>query len=91
MRDCLPQGSVLDTSLIRATCCCVLAQMPQLVGIPHHIDCGDLSVLDFERGCLKFTVGLQRYKAGQSVDKTGTNKLPSYSSGNDPPEIRGLS
>jgi len=25
-----------------------LVQMPQLVGVPHHIDCRDLSVLDFE-------------------------------------------
>ena len=49
--------------------------MPQLVGVSHHIDCGNLSVLDFKRGRLKFTIGLQCDEAGQSVDETGTNKF----------------
>lgn len=50
-------------------------QMPQLVRVPHHIDCCDLSVLDFERRRLKFAIGFQRDETGQSVDKTGTNKF----------------
>src|SRR5215813_7266178 len=49
--------------------------MPQLVGVSHHIDCCDLSVLDFKRGRLKFTIGLQRDETGQSVEETGTNKF----------------
>src|ERR1700704_684411 len=52
-----------------------LVQMPQLVGVPHHIDCRDLSVLDCERGRRKFTIGLERDETGQSVDETGTNKF----------------
>src|SRR5512139_4086479 len=49
--------------------------MPQLVGVPHHIYCGDLSVLDFERGRLKFTIGLHGDESRQSVDESGTNKF----------------
>src|SRR5260221_14453334 len=49
--------------------------MPQLVGVPHHIDRCDLSVLDFERGRLKFTVGLQGDESRQSVDESGANKF----------------
>ena len=50
-------------------------QMPQLVGVPHHIDRCDLSVLDFERGRLEFAIGFERDETGQSVDETGTNKF----------------
>ena len=50
-------------------------QMPQLVGIPHDVDRGDLSVLDVERGGLQLAVGLQRDEAGQSVDETGAHEL----------------
>jgi hypothetical protein len=35
-------------------------QVPQLVGISHHIDCGNLSVRDFQRGRLEFTVSSAR-------------------------------
>ena len=49
--------------------------MPQLFGVPHHIYSGDFFVLDFERGRLKFTIGLQGQEAGQSVDESGTNKF----------------
>ena len=52
-----------------------LMQMPQLVGVPHHIDCCDLSVLDFERGRLKLTIGLLGDEARQSIDESGTHKL----------------
>jgi hypothetical protein len=50
-------------------------QMPQLVGVSHHVDGCDFSVLDVERGRLKLAIGLQRDDAGQTVDETGTNKL----------------
>lgn len=50
-------------------------QMPQLVGIPHHIDRRDLSVFDFECGRLEFTIGFQCHETLQSVDETGTNQL----------------
>src|SRR5215467_13599639 len=49
--------------------------MPQLVGVSYHIDCCDLSVLDFKRGRLKFAIGLQCDETGQSIDKTGTNQF----------------
>jgi hypothetical protein len=49
--------------------------MPQLVRVPHHIDCGNLSVLDFERGRLEFTIGLQSDETGQPVNETGTKKF----------------
>ena len=52
-----------------------LMQMPQLVGISHDVDCGDLSVLDFERGRLELAVGLQRDEAGQSIDESGTHEF----------------
>ena len=39
-------------------------QMPQLVGVPHHVDRGDLSILDFERGRLKLAISLQSDEAG---------------------------
>ena len=68
-----------------------LMQMPQLVGISHHIDCGDLSVLDFERGRLKFAVGLQRDETGQSVDEAGTHEFRAILPGNDRQIFRGPS
>src|SRR6478609_5708918 len=52
-------------------------QMLQLVGVPHHIDCGNLPVLDFERGGRYLTIGLERDETRQSVDETGTNKFGS--------------
>ena len=48
---------------------CCLMQMPQLVGVPHHIDCRDLSVLDVECSRLKFAVGLHGDESRQSVTK----------------------
>ena len=60
--------------------------MPQLVGISHHIDCGDLSVLDFERGRLEFAVGLQRDEAGQSIDESGTHKFRAILLEVEPPD-----
>src|SRR6476646_2709761 len=54
---------------------CCLMQMPQLVGVPDHIDCRDLSVLDVECSRLKFAVGLHGDESRQSVDETGTNKF----------------
>src|SRR5262249_50069736 len=41
----------------------------------NHIDCCDLSVLDFKRGRLKFAIGLQCDETGQSIDETGTNQF----------------
>ena len=52
-----------------------LMQMLQLVGVPHHINCCDLPVFDFERGRLKFAIGLLCDDTGQSVEEAGTNKL----------------
>ena len=49
--------------------------MPQIVGVFAHIDCCDLSVLDFERGRLELTIGFQRDETGQTVDETDTNEL----------------
>jgi hypothetical protein len=49
--------------------------MPQLVGVSHHVDGCDLSVLDVERGRLKLAIGLERDETGQTVDETGTDKL----------------
>src|SRR5882724_12138806 len=49
--------------------------MPQLVGVPHDIDCRDLSILDLERGRRKFTIGLERDETRQSVDETSTNQF----------------
>jgi hypothetical protein len=42
-------------------------QMPQLVGVAHHIDGDDPAVLDVERRSLKLAVGLTRDEAGQSA------------------------
>ena len=49
--------------------------MPQLVGVPHHMDCRNLSILDFERGRGKLTIGPGRDETRQSVDETGTNQF----------------
>src|SRR5689334_6367828 len=49
--------------------------MSQLVGVPHDVDSGDFSAFDFERGCLKFTIRLQRYETRQTVDESSTNKF----------------
>jgi hypothetical protein len=46
----------------------------QLVRISHHIDRCDLSVFDFKRRCLEFTIGFQRDETGQSVDESCTNE-----------------
>src|SRR5262249_20306746 len=43
----------------RAVC---LMQMPQLVGIAHHVDRGDPAVLDVERRRLQLAIGLQRHE-----------------------------
>ena len=54
--------------------CTPLMQMSKLVRVPHYVDRCDLSVRDFNRGCLEFTVGFLRNEAGQPVDETDTNK-----------------
>ena len=54
--------------------CAPLMQMSKLVRVPHYVDRCDLSVRDFERGCLEFPVGFLRDEARQSVDETDTNK-----------------
>jgi hypothetical protein len=44
-------------------------QMPQLVGIAHHIDRGDPSILDVECRRLQFAIGLQRHETRQAIDE----------------------
>src|SRR5262245_48307846 len=51
-----------------------LVQMPQFVGVSHHVDGRDLAVLDVERGSLKLAIGLQRDEAWQAVDEAYANQ-----------------
>ena len=46
-----------------------LMQMPQLVGIAHHIDRGDPAVLDVECRRLQFAIGLQCHETRQAIDE----------------------
>jgi hypothetical protein len=49
-------------------------QLLQLVGVPHYVDCGDLFVLNFECGRLKFAIGLKGDETG-NPDESDTNKF----------------
>ena len=44
-------------------------QMPQLVGIAHHIDRGDPAILDVECRRLQFAIGLQCHETRQAIDE----------------------
>jgi hypothetical protein len=43
-------------------------QMPQLIGVAHHIDGSDPAILDVERGRLELAVSLARDETGQAAD-----------------------
>ena len=50
------RGHKFDSCRVRQSPDNRLVQMSQLVGVSHHIDCRDFSVIDFECGRLEFTV-----------------------------------
>jgi hypothetical protein len=45
-----------------------LMQMPQLVGIAHHVDRGDPAILDVECRRLQFVISLQCHEIRQAIE-----------------------
>ena len=64
-------------------------QVPELLGIAHHVDRRDLAVLDLERGGLQLAVGLAGDEARQAVDEGGANQRRAAALRNSAPASRG--
>src|SRR5262245_4187241 len=50
-------------------------QVPELVGIAHHVDCRDLAIVDLEGGCLEFAISFSSHEARQTVDQGGADQV----------------
>ena len=51
-----------------------LVQVPELVGIAHHVDCCDLPIVDLKGGRLEFAISFSGHEARQAVDQGGADQ-----------------